>query len=905
LISLININQVIKEGAMKLEKEIPLAINQGAYQKRLSDNSDYYLNRQDNFLLGDQFKHAMQKHGIYSLQPIFINGQIHRFANQNKGNRNCWYFLYPEGYGYFGDWSRGIKEKFISQGSELNNKQNELIQTKLNELKEKKRELQLEVADEALLLWNSLADNGESAYIQKKQVGIFGIKFDAEGTIYVPIRDITGKLWSLQKIYTNGNKQFFSGGRKYGCFHLLGNIELEKPLYIAEGYATAVSIHMATNEAVIVAFDAGNLDPVIAAIRAKYPALKIIIAADNDCWIDQNIGKIKAEEAAKKHNCTVIIPNFTDTSSKPTDYNDLHMLEGLTQVKKQLGVKEEVKIPYPFSVNNKGVFYSFTDKKGDEQIIRLASPILVKARVCDEHDQNHGFLLNWQSTSTNKTHSWCLPARLFATDKASVIARLLDEGVTVTPGNKWQEKLLEYIQLVNPGKLQLCTTRVGWHDNAFILPDKVYPDINLVLQAEHDNFSSYGVKGTLSEWQENIAKYARGNSRLILALAAAFASPLLKLIGEETGGIHFVGSSSIGKTTMLRVAASVFGPGSDNGYIKQWNTTGNALEVTASSHSDSLLLLDELGQVDARDLENIIYMLSTNTGKARMNKLCGLRKAITWRLMVLSTGEVTLENKLAEIGKTLQAGIEIRMLNFPAQQENGYGIFEHLHNFSSGNELAEHLKEAASKYYGTAIHAYIQKLVQNLPTLPAIIKQKQKEFITSITTNNGQVIRAARRFASLAVAGELAIEYGVLPLDKEEIYNTIKACFNEWLETRESTDNIEQKKIISQIKNYLERYGSSKFITLDACGDETLAPKPIDRIGYKQEYNGVYHYYVFPESYKNELCKGLDYRQVTKLLAKLNYINQDHQGKNQISKNLPGLGKVRVYHINPSILISE
>jgi putative DNA primase/helicase len=867
-----------------------------------------FEDNQINPLLEGEFKNSMSSYGIYCKETLIMDGEIQRFTSNGK-EKNGWYFLCPEGYGYFGDWSKGIKQKFCSNDLEMDYQQQEQVRIKLEQVAASKRMVQIETAEKALLLWDSLAEIGQSNYLAQKQVSAFGIRFGRENEqniIYIPLRDVDNKLWSLQKILADGSKTFLPGGKKQGCFHLIGKIEEDKPLYIAEGYATAASIHMATSFSGVVAFDAGNIEPVVKSIRNKYPKLEIIIAADNDCWGDQNIGKVKAEAAACKYNCKVILPKFNDTTSKPTDFNDLHVLEGLDKVKEQLiSAGQKAIIPYPFILNNKGVYYSFTDKKGDEQHIRLSSPITIEARVCDNNDESHGYLLSWKSTSTGKKHQWCLPARLFAIDKASILAKLLDEGVEVIPGTKWQEKLLEYIQVANPNKLQLCTDRVGWHQDSFVLPDRTYPNSELVLQSESSNFTGYGVKGTLQEWQDNIAKFAQGNSRLILAIACAFAPVLLKITGEETGGIHLVGSSSIGKTTALRVAASVWGSGSDNGYIRQWNTTGNAIELPASSHSDSLLLLDELGQVDCRALENIIYMLSANTGKTRMSKSCILRKTSSWRLLVLSSGEVTIEAKLAEIGKTIQAGVEMRMLNLPAAPDHGHGIFENLHGAHSGSELSQILKDASHKYYGTAIHAFIEKIIASPQNYALAIKNLQTEFTNKVLweSHSGQITRAAKRFALIYAAGILAVEFKILPLEPEELFQGLKQCFEEWIINRGTSNDSEQEKWLAQIKNYFEKYGDSKFITLTSSNTElTSTHKPIDRIGYKQEQDGKYNYYVFPENYKNELCKGFDFRQVTKMLIKGGYLMPDNQGKNQIAKNFPGLGKVRVYHFSPKIL---
>ncbi len=150
------------------------------------------------------------------------------------------------------------------------------------------------------------------------------------------MRDIDGKLWSLQSVAPDDTKRFLPGGRKKGCFHHIGILEDGKPIVIVEGYATGASIHMATQQATVIAFDAYNLKPVVEELKKVYPNSPLIIAGDDDYWKQANVGRQKAEEAARKYACSVVFPKFKDLNTKPTDFNDLHVLEGLEVVKTQI-----------------------------------------------------------------------------------------------------------------------------------------------------------------------------------------------------------------------------------------------------------------------------------------------------------------------------------------------------------------------------------------------------------------------------------------------------------------------------------------------------------------------------------------------------------------------------------------
>ena len=127
-----------------------------------------------------------------------------------------------------------------------------------------------------------------------------------------------------------------------------------------------------------------------------------------------------------------------------------------------------------------------------------------------------------------------------------------------------------------------------------------------------------------------------------VGLSTALAGPLLWSAGFESGVFHLCGPSSIGKTTLLRVAASVWGSGADNGYVRVWRATANGLEANMAGACDTLLPLDEVGQVDGKEIGQAIYMASSGVGKTRMTRDATLKASHKWRLLILSSGEQNL-----------------------------------------------------------------------------------------------------------------------------------------------------------------------------------------------------------------------------------------------------------------------
>jgi len=181
---------------------------------------------------------------------------------------------------------------------------------------------------------SKLADNSD-AYLVAKRVQPCGDLCQWRGSLVIPLRDVDGTLHSLQFIDAQGEKKFLPGGRVAGCFFALPDSGTDS-LVICEGYATAASITDATGLPAVAAMNCGNLLAVATALRAQFPQRDIIIAGDNDQFTENNPGVAKATAAAKGIRARLAVPQFLDTATQPTDFNDLAKLEGISTVKAQI-----------------------------------------------------------------------------------------------------------------------------------------------------------------------------------------------------------------------------------------------------------------------------------------------------------------------------------------------------------------------------------------------------------------------------------------------------------------------------------------------------------------------------------------------------------------------------------------
>jgi putative DNA primase/helicase len=194
--------------------------------------------------------------------------------------------------------------------------------------------------------WRKYVPEGESDYLTRKRVGAHGLRFSpsGNGTVAVPMMDGAGKVWGLQLIRGKKRgtgkleKEYWPRGlAKQGHYHMIGPIPRGLVL-VAEGYATAATLHQATGLPVAVAFDAGNLQPVAQAISKTYRSAKILICADDDYLTDGNPGVTAAKNAAHAVQGAVAVPAFAADreGKKITDFNDLAEREGEATVRAQI-----------------------------------------------------------------------------------------------------------------------------------------------------------------------------------------------------------------------------------------------------------------------------------------------------------------------------------------------------------------------------------------------------------------------------------------------------------------------------------------------------------------------------------------------------------------------------------------
>jgi putative DNA primase/helicase len=816
---------------------------------------------------------------------------------------------------------------------------------------------------DAAQAWEMASEQGESPYLQRKGVGAHGLRFELGGVLVVPMRDEAGALWNIQRIAAqrpaDGKDKRFLSGRKSGLMHWIGQPQGAAVLLFCEGFATGASLFEATGHPVCVCFDAGNVPTVAKTVRKLYPSALMVFCGDNDqathARTGRNPGAEKADQAAKAVRGVATVPQGLPPEHK--DFNDMHQFAGLDAVRVHLVEvitkaqamqastkahqadkdspdtgKENAPVWDRFTVTDEGVFFLESDQDGRTKAPQwVCSCLHVTARTRDEDGQGWGYLLEFPDP-TGKLKTWAMPARMLAGDGAEYRATLLNMGLRIASGANARNRLGQYLQSRQPQEMAQCADRVGWHGRAYVLPRETIggDGERIVYQVDGITENPFKVRGTLEHWRERIASKCVGNDRLLFAVSCAFAGLLVRPSGIDSGGFHLRGGSSCGKTTALKVAGSVWG---GPAYLQRWRSTDNALEAIASQHCDGLLILDELAQVDPRTAGECAYMLANETGKSRSTRTGQTRPRLTWRLLFLSAGEISLSQHMAEGGKRSKAGQELRLADIPADAGAGLGLFNELHDQDSGAALSSFLGKACEVQHGTAGRAFLEWAVAHVDTL----KERTREGVERLALAwipdlaSGQVQRVGRRFALVAVAGELATQAGATGWQPGEATRGVRECFHAWLASRGGVGDAEEGHMLRQVQRLIAERGAGNFAWWHRGADDR-APNPTERWGFRRLVSGdgkpiktnsdhmkeygehmtpddgegtSIEYFVFAEVFRNKLCEGYELATVARLLMKRGHLEPGPKGRYDRRERLPGLGNASVYRIKASILEDE
>lgn len=472
------------------------------------------------------------------------------------------------------------------------------------------------------------------------------------------------------------------------------------------------------------------------------------------------------------------------------------------------------------------------DAKAGSSFVKLCDALELVAHTRTVEGDDWGIWIKFNDAD-GTPHDLVLPRKLLTQGRR--VEELLQASglhVYVLSGNSGKCPLAEFLNAVPMDALPraVSVTRGGFVSDAFdcfVFGDNQVlslPGAEPVTPTSADCAAVLTEKGTLEEWQANVATPALHSKRLMFGLSVALAAPLLQILGLPCVTFHLNGTSGDGKSSILKAAASVYG---DEERVTSWDKTQNGFEAVAARHTNQPLIVDELGQGSVNDLDQVAYKLNNGIGKDRMNRNTARRKAARWSLIVLSAGEFTLEEMKRQKSRNGRAhtatGERVRFICIPCDAGQGLGVLDSLPGGVTDDKAANDAQRVALlarvnsfKATGVAGRDYLMHLMQDVRKHGREALKKQyhelEEIFIARVGRSGLAPterRVIRHFAAVAFAGELGIGYGVFGAEWQtnDALEAAIACFEAW---RDSEDSPERhiEKVVELMLEAPSAYGA-------------------------------------------------------------------------------------------------
>lgn len=538
-----------------------------------------------------------------------------------------------------------------------------------------------------------------------------------------------------------------------------------------------------------------------------------------------------------------------------------------------------------------------TDDESDESRATvdewISTPVTVIARTTNTDDGSEGRLLRLLTDNGHK--EWIIAMEVFGGSGEDARRQLFGMGAIIAI--KKRGPFMEYLLDQKPIQVFATTCRPGWHESgAFVLPGRTIGSDKVRYQSSGKTQLLFSRRGSLAGWQAEVAARCAGNPVLTLAIGCALAGPLLSLVGVLGGGVHLVGDSSSGKSLAQLVGSSVWGdPGV---FAVSWDMTKGGLEIEASSRNDTMLPLDEIKRADPKRVQEMAYALANGQGKGTMTRDREARDKLSWRLLSLSSGERSLSEHAAIGGNSAHAGAELRMVDVNAGTRT-HRAFDELHGLA-GADFHRLLTVAVAAHHGHIGPAFVEHLLAS-DDRPALL-ENFAEVRSRFVEDNAQAGRIADRFAVIALAGEMAITYALLPWPPGSALEDCLLLFREW-QLRMGSGNAEDRQILAGISDFIDKHGSSRFSDID---EDTTDTKVHNRAGYWELLDGK-RLYLFNKPALIEAANGYGLSRVIKALEGADVLARRDADRKRSTKNyrLPGGGQARLYVIDPNGLEVE
>lgn len=413
-------------------------------------------------------------------------------------------------------------------------------------------------------------------------------------------------------------------------------------------------------------------------------------------------------------------------------------------------------------------------------------------------------------------------------------------------------------------------------------------DVVLLPRAQAAIHRAYQCRGSLAEWQALVAQ-TRGNALQTVGLALAFAAPLLPFGNVEDGGVHIYGHTSRGKTIVLQLAATVFGNGAARvdgvadpvpTLVRSWHGTQNAVEAMTAEVSGTLAIFDEIG-VHRGPVSP--YSQTGGQGKGRANSAGRLQEGQSWRSLILSSGEVPTSHHVeSQGGKPMMGGEAARLVNVPGDDLLVEG----------DAQAMELLKRACGRIYGTAGPAFVRWVLNRFEGDAATLTETLTDAVDSMRDGlcdeavqagyklQSPHLRAMRRLALAAVAGQWAVEAGVLPHTADEVLDAVRCVRDAWLGAQVFESQAD--RAVTKVRDYVSRFRGGMADTAASRGRPMLP----------SNCRGILHdgHVLLTKSNFEDACGGFDVESVARALKDAGILHTNEPRHFTVKTSIAALG---------------
>ena len=372
----------------------------------------------------------------------------------------------------------------------------------------------------------------------------------------------------------------------------------------------------------------------------------------------------------------------------------------------------------------------------------------------------------------------CVAHDLFVIDKAKARTLLMQQGVVIISDSAWRG-IIDAVDEVPSFAAAPLIERPGWTGPYFaekggkVYSPKGSPKGIAIFKRSG---TAKTINGTHRNWLVQVAQHLTGQNLPMLAVLMALAAPLLEIIGEtQNVGFEFCGPPETGKTTCLRLMASIAG---NPALLPSFNATKLGLEGMFVAHNCLPFVVDEANLVsrgDSQFLADFAFHMSLGTTRVTAHQPV----LVKYRFVFATTANDPFYSGLRAFAADTASAALQRLIPLLVPRDNPFGVFDHLSSgFSTSGAMASYLSQAIGEQYGTPMRKMLRAVVKLRASDPDRLKNgllrriHAFEAAVGIATTVRGKSRIATAFGLLFAAGEFAKAHGILPAN----WDCMAAC---------------------------------------------------------------------------------------------------------------------------------